>query len=387
MTRRRTLAAVLACASLHALAAAPEAVAPAADPVAACRLAAQAPRRSVSLGIPRAPFRLKATGDVRFAVLFVDFADAPATMTPQKALAVIAPATDFIRTVSYGNMRLAFTPHYRWLRMSKPSTDYGMTRGTTFQEHKAYIEEAVRLAGNDLDDGDVDALLVLANPAVKAIDAGPAFTPTPGSGIRVGGKEILNAVTSGGDLLHWGWAWLPHEMGLDLSLPDLYGDGRDGRDPHAYVGEFGIMGLISGRAPEYFAWERWQLGWLDDAQVACVTGPSRQVRLAPVERAGGVKMAIVPTGPASAVVVESRRAEGYDRALPQPGVLVYDVDTRRRSQQGPLRILPDGAPDGARFGSVLVPGKVVRVGDVSVKFTARDADGDTVDVTHDTGDR
>jgi len=336
--------------------------------------------------MPRAPFRLKASGDVRLGVVFVDFDDAPATMTPQKALAVIAPAADFIRTVSYGNMRLLFAPHYRWLRMSKPSTDYGMTRGTTFQAHKAYIEEAVRLAGNDLDDGDVDALLVLANPAVKAIDAGPAFTPTPGFGIRVGGKEILNAVTSGGDLLNWGWAWLPHEMGHDLSLPDLYGDGRDGRDPHAYVGEFGIMGLISGRAPEYFAWERWQLGWLDDAQVACVTEPARQVRLAPVERAGGVKMAIVPTGPASAVVVESRRAEGYDRDLPRPGVLVYEVDTRRRSQQGPLRILPDGAGDAGRFGSVLVPGKALRVGDVSIKFTARDADGDTVDVTHDMGD-
>jgi len=40
MRRRRTLAALLACASLHALAAAPEAVTPAADPVAACRLAA-----------------------------------------------------------------------------------------------------------------------------------------------------------------------------------------------------------------------------------------------------------------------------------------------------------------------------------------------------------
>jgi hypothetical protein len=127
---RRTLAALLASAALHAQAAAPDAVTPAADPLAACRLAAQAPRRSVSLGMPRAPFRLKATGDVRFAVLFVDFDDAPATMTPQKALAVVAPAADFIRTVSYGNMRLAFAPHYRWLRMSKPSTDYGMTRGT-----------------------------------------------------------------------------------------------------------------------------------------------------------------------------------------------------------------------------------------------------------------
>jgi M6 family metalloprotease-like protein len=383
MAEIKALLAALACMPLCAQAAAVQASLPSRDPLAACRLAVQSPRTDVALGIPRAPFRLKATGDVRFAVLFVDFSDAPAAMTPQEALAVVAPAQEFMRTVSYGKMRLAFTPHYQWLRMSKPSTDYGMARGITFQAHKAYIEEAVRLAGDALDGRDADALLVLANPAVKAIDAGPAFTPVPPFGIRAGGKTLLNAMTSGGDLLHWGWAWFPHELGHDLSLPDLYGDGAAGRYLHAHVGEFGIMGQIGGRAPEYFAWERWQLGWLDDAQVACVTGRARQVRLEPVERPGGVKMAIVPTGPASAVVVESRRAEGYDRDLPQPGVLVYEIDTHRPSQQGPLRILPRTAIDAGRFGSVLLPGKGLHLGGLSIVFKGSDARGDTIEVVND----
>lgn len=376
-------AAVLACVPLYPQCAALQAPLSSADPLAACRLAAQSPRGDVALGIPRVPFRLKTTGDVRFAVLFVDFSDAPAAMTPQEALALVAPAQDFMRTVSYGKMRLAFTPHDEWLRMSKPSTDYGMARGMTFLAHKAYIEEAVRLAGDAVAYRDADALLVLANPAVKAIDAGPAFTPVPPFGIRAGGKTLLNAMTSGGDLRHWGWAWFPHELGHDLSLPDLYGDGAAGRYQHAHVGEFGIMGQIDGRAPEYFAWERWQLGWLDDTQVACVTGRARRVRLVPVERHGGVKMAIVPTGSASAVVVESRRAEGYDSNLPQPGVLVYEIDTHRPSQQGPLHILPGTGIDAGRFGSVLLPGKAVRVGGLSIVFRDSDARGDTVEVVND----
>ena len=63
---RRVCAAILAVASLCAQAAAPQSFTSSADPLAMCRLAAQAPRHDVALGIPRAPFRLKATGAVRF---------------------------------------------------------------------------------------------------------------------------------------------------------------------------------------------------------------------------------------------------------------------------------------------------------------------------------
>lgn len=379
------LALVLACASPLARkgtpGASPVQAATHLDPLAACRLPVLAPRRAVALGMPRAPFRLKAEGDVRFAVLFVDFSDAPAAVTPRQAMALVSPAADFVEAVSYGKMRLGFAPHFRWLRMSRPSGDYGMARGVTFAAHKAYIEEAVRLAGDAADLRLADAVLVLANPAAKAIGVGPAFTPGPGFGIRVGDKEILNGVTSGSDLARWGWPWFAHEMGHTLSLVDLYGN--DPRSIHAHVGEFGLMGLISGRAPEYFAWERWQLGWLNDEQVVCMSGSAQRIALTPVERRGGIKVALIPAGPGSAVAVESRRAEGYDHALPQPGVLVYRIDTRLGSQDGALRIPPAAAIDPSRFGSVLQPGRTLRIGGLSITFAASDAQGDTVDIVND----
>ncbi|MYM74541.1 hypothetical protein GTP56_20420 [Duganella sp. FT134W] len=58
-----------------------------ADPLAACRLPEMQLRSDVGLGFPRNPLRLKTLGEVRFRVLFVDFSDASATVSPQQVSA------------------------------------------------------------------------------------------------------------------------------------------------------------------------------------------------------------------------------------------------------------------------------------------------------------
>ncbi len=70
----------------------------------------------------------------------------------------------------------------------------------------------------------------------------------------------------------WGFLWLNHESGHTMGLPDLYAyqyDPANYDDQHRFVGGFGLMGYIDGNAPEFFAFERWQLGWLEDSQIIC----------------------------------------------------------------------------------------------------------------------
>jgi M6 family metalloprotease-like protein len=300
-------------------------------------------------------------------------------------MALISPnAEDYFRAVSYGKMRVHFAPHFKWIRMDRPSARYGLRRGATFETHRAYLQEAVRLAGDAVDYGSSDAILVLAPPSVKAIDYGPAFTALPGQGIRAGGREFDNGATSGSDLLAWGWTWFVHEIGHTLSLVDLYGPVSGSSLWHTHVGEFSAMGAANGRALEYLGWERWQLGWIDDDQVVCAAPGTRHVKLTPIERPGGTKMVVVPTGASSAIVFESRRAEGFDRLLPRPGVLVYQVDTSRSSQQGAIRILPIDDKDDHHLAAPLLPGSTVGTPALSVTFSASDADGDTLEIS-DTG--
>lgn len=164
-----------------------------------------------------------------------------------------------------------------------------------------------------------------------------------------------------------------------MSLVDLYASSGT---THRFVGNFSIMGLISGFAREYFGWERWQLGWIDDSQVVCAPAGSSDVTLSPIERAGGTKIVVIPTGATTAIVAESRRAEGYDtNGSWSPGVLVYSIDTSIPTGQGTLHVLPLNDSDTNKGTAPLHPGGTISVGSVTVAFASTDATGDHVRVT------
>jgi M6 family metalloprotease-like protein len=352
------------------------------DAPAACRLPEMQLRSDVGLGFPRNPWRLKTIGALRFRVLFADFSDAPAKVSPQQVLDIISPrAEQFFSAVSYGRLKLAFDVSPQWIRMRKPVADYHFSRGATFEAHRAYLQEAINLAGPGIDYSHDDAILLVANPEAKAIDWGPAFTASPGLGVMAGGREFLNGATSGGDLPILRGRWFVHEIGHALSLVDLAGPLPPNQLWHTYVGQFSAMGEPEGLAPGYLGWERWQLGWLDDAQIACSSGPRDTVQLTPIERSGGVKLAVMPTGPHTAVVAESRRAEGEDSAMPRSGVLVYTIDTALTSHQGAIRVQPVDDKDEKHWQALLSDGQSVTAGQVLVRVLRSDAGGDTVELS------
>jgi M6 family metalloprotease-like protein len=347
----------------------------ASDLLAECRLPAKF--SDIGLGLPRVANRQKATGDVGVAMVFVDFSDAIATRTPQNVFAIISPiAENYFRAVSYGRMNLILEPTFVWRRMSKPTTAYGWN-ALTFDLHRAYIQEALNLASS-VDFSQSDAFLIVSNPDAGALNNGPTFIGAPGFGVTAGGKTLLNGSTSGRDLIGWGAYWLNHEMGHSMGLVDLYAYTGAA---HRFVGGFSIMGLISGHAREYFGWERWLLGWVDDNQVSCAPAGTSEVVLAPVERAGGTKIVVIPTGANSAVVAESRRAEGYDtNGTFTPGVLVYLIDTSIRSGAGVLKVLPINDSDSNKGTAPLQPGGSLTLGAVTVSFLSQNASGDRVRV-------
>jgi hypothetical protein len=99
------------------------------------------------------------------------------------------------------------------------------------------------------------------------------------------------------------------------------------------------MSLDWGLQGDLFAWHKWRLGWLDDAQIACVRGPGpRALTLSPIEAPGGRKAAVVPFGPTRAYVIEARSAVGNDDEACREGVLVYEVRTDVGSGHGPVTV-------------------------------------------------
>jgi len=354
-----------------------------------CKLPVADGRGDVSIGgWPRIDERLKSTGDVTATVVMVDFPDAPASMTPNDAFARISPSADVFKEMSYGKFNYTFKPQLKWYRMSKNSSDY-VAGGWTFIKHRDYITEAAKLADADIDFSKTDSLIILANPDARGMGySGPAFAAIRKSGITLDGKYISNGATSAYDLNDWKSIWLNHEVTHTLGLVDLYAftqsNPANRHDGLRYTGEFSYMGLSSyeSNAPSLFAYERWNLGWIDDSQIKCLKDVKSTELISPVQTSGGVKAVIIPISRTKAVVIESRRALGIDKNIAKSGALVYVVDSSIQSGQGPVKVFPSDVSSDPRYlKAPRALGESVTTEGITIKVTKSDDSGDTVEIT------
>lgn len=339
---------VLGAVPASAVAAPPPSAPPSVD---ACRLPAAV--GGLGSGFPVDDQALPAVGDLKAALLLVDFDDHPASAaSAAEAEANLASGVEYLERVSGGRLDVTTTTSDGWVRMPEPSTSYPFERGLSYEDHVRYIGDAIAAADDTFDFSDVDVVWVTATKEAPNI----TYSPTTNFlDVTADGNHLTHAVTFGYDQWRWGGLVLAHESGHTLGLPDLYLFEAPPEDPgnyHAAVGGWDLMGLISGAGPEYFAWHRWQLGWLDDAQVVCA-GDDRttSARLAPVARSGEAlpgqaAMVVYPLSETRAVVVENRQPVGYDEGIEARGALVYTVDTSVPSGEGPVRVV-DSTPGSA----------------------------------------
>ncbi|TDC62372.1 M6 family metalloprotease domain-containing protein, partial [Streptomyces hainanensis] len=305
-------------------------------------------------GFPVDDQALPAVGTLNAAMIYVDFEDHPAPRgSLLKAESNLRSGIEYLENVSGGALDIDVTGSDRWVRMPEPSTAYPFDRGLSYEDHVRYIGDAIAAADPEFDFSDTDVVWVVATEEAENI----TYSPTTNHlDVTADGNHLTHAVTFGYDQWRWGGLVLAHETGHTLGLPDLYLFEAPPDDPgnwHAAVGDWDLMGLISGQAPEYFAWQRWQLGWLADRHVVCAPRTPTTATLVPVEEAATARpsddvMLVLPVSETRAVVVENRQRIGYDRELLTPGALVYTIDTAVRTGQGPIRVVDatPGSPEG-----------------------------------------
>lgn len=144
------------------------------------------------------------------------------------------------------------------------------------------------------------------------------------------------------------WKVLAHEIGHNLGLADLYatqgGDLKGANFLGKTIGPFDIMGSLSAPANELTFWNRWLLNWITDSQIRCITdlAKSTSVDLTPITDSNqGTKGVVVPLSLSTALLIESRKAQGYDSGLKgdETGIVVYKIDTSIGSGSGPIRVI------------------------------------------------
>jgi hypothetical protein len=89
-------------------------------------------------------------------------------------------------------------------------------------------------------------------------------------------------------------------------------------------------------------------------------------------------MAVVPLSESRAVVVESRRAIGYDSLLPEGGALVYTIDSATLSGYGPLHVQLEGTD---LMSAPLAAGESLTVDGVTITVLSSDELTDTVQLS------
>ncbi|MFE6690310.1 M6 family metalloprotease domain-containing protein [Streptomyces sp. NPDC057743] len=309
---------------------------------------------NVSEAAPTPAGYARAFGTVRALTLFVDFPDAPATLSPMARFAEFFPAaTDYFRVSSYGRMTYVPKPLFRWIRMSHPLAAYGINRGANFDPssntgYHALARELVHAVDPFVDFRDYDVVNVITSP-----NAGPPATRTVWS-VTFSGGDLGMKTGRGAPFRNVSFIWsrqtglsafrvLNHENGHAFGLPDLYySNERDGPTP---VGHWDPMDEDWGPSNDFLGWHKWKLGWLTPGQVHCAPAggaPAEHV-LTPISTPGGAKIVVVPTGPHTAFVVEARASGLLDPIVCRPGILVYHVATNVPTGRAPIRVI-DATP-------------------------------------------
>ncbi|MCY3632611.1 MAG: hypothetical protein OXH29_08070 [bacterium] len=376
----------------------------------------------ITAGFPLPSWAPLATGTVRVAVLFLDFPDAAAAHSTQEEAELGLPyAKEYLKSASYGQLDIEFVPLHRWLRAENSYTYYLRDSFLGYPLLRGTDSEAVRLADPEFDFTGIDIVMVVTPSShfASAADAGGMAYTDEGMVAPTSRINIALAADRPRDPGQWGSS-AAHELAHNLGLLDYYAYDDSHTLPESPVGKtwahlsFGLMGLRaffltntndprmaitwhfpSGHRqanPHYFftaremlAWSRWQLGWLADSQIRCVTDPDATIDLRPVAAGpgDGIAMAAIPLSDTEVIVIESRRRIGHDigihhrtsdgisttfPALAGEGVLVYTVNAALGSGRLPLKVAGDtgnGQVDGypvlAQGQSVTIRGYTITV--------------------------
>ena len=336
--------------------------------------------RGVGLGYPRYDYSLKSVGNLKITLIFVDFDDEPASRNINDVYNYFNPvSSNFFSKSSYGKLNIEFEVIDKWYRMSKISSDYFSPPDGS--AHHSYLSEALSLADKDYDFSTTDHFVVVTNPDAKHFVNGPAFQGNTYWNFQADGKIFYSSTNSGYDLNYWGGLWLNHEVLHNMGLPDLYN--YEG-DPtwHGFVGEYSIMGLISGFAPDLFAYEKWMLGWLDEADIFCFENGNVVTDIIPLESySEGSKMIILPISDKESLIIENRRALNLDQNIPDEGVLVYLVDTSILTGKGTIEIIPKDKSDEQKSNALLKKGDVLIYGNYQIEVLFNTEDFCRIEIT------
>jgi M6 family metalloprotease-like protein len=347
------------------------------DSVDSCKLKSVNTVAMTGRGFPTPNGRLSTSGKIKGLVIFVEFDDVlGGDDTKGRFEEYTNKFKEFYKAQSYGQLVIDMDYVPKYFHIKKQSSSYGM------QTHNGgdawtYIRDSLNAADPFVDFSTYDFVVAIPPTDAKNIVYGPAFPmPNGNDYLQTSEKNIRNAAVAGTDSFikpERSWFWLSHEVGHLFGLE------------HPYSFEFltyssevkGIWDLMEtgDNAPEFLAWHRFTLGWLDSTNIRCINRDTRVGTesihfISPIESQDSLpKSIVVRLNEYEAIVLELRRNLGFDQISElDEGVIAYRVNVRDVGKSQEITILTNQPySKGATIAGNMSPGD--KLVDSSIEIT------------------
>ena len=300
---------------------------------------------NMTAGFPIPDGRIDLVKGAKMQIIGVDFPDkiggtkSPKELNQNKTASV----EKFWTAQSTNPVKFEWNWSADWVRMPNSINSYSLG-GSFFQglfNDKAYFSFAREIISKtDLgtDFTGVNFLFIVFPPGVKNEEIGSFLVHTQGTYTTNEGN-IFNLIMAGGDYANANT--YIHEFGHALGLTDIRDTTNVGNQKSDGM-YYDVMNNYS--YPELLVWHRFLLGFLETSQIHCINSTEASTHwLVPVASASKqVKGIVIPLSSTEAVIIESRRAIGFDTALSSRsdlvGAVVYTLDSKIPYRRTPVKV-------------------------------------------------
>jgi len=274
-------------------------------------------------------------------VVLVEFSDLRHVAGNQVIRDRLKELDDYYREASYGQAWVVYEMTDRWYQTATPVNQLDIQKWDyNGQDMQKFRREAVSSADKDVNYQNYDYVFVLAAGRVWP-NAGASLSVNTNDGLSRLSIAVVNEQSEGGTCAHELGHMIPSYFASwrYVGLPDLYSyeAAERGEPSSIFVGPWDIMD-INRPARHFSSFSKIMLGWITYELAKPTATEVLLFVIEPITKESGTRAVKILTKSQTYYLVETRRKIGFDRSLPDEGVIISYVDETKRSGYGIVRV-------------------------------------------------
>ncbi len=266
---------------------------------------------------------------LKVIVILAEFSDAKHTVSSDEIKKrIFVEMNNYYKEVSYGGVSLTGDVIKDWIVLSKPFSSYGnllaFGGSDIWSRRRQLVSDVVRAADDQVDFSQYNRVIIVV-PMVPLICYAYRGSILTNDGVIVSWATVQREDRPA--------SVFAHEIGHTLGLRDLYdralAEKLGSSDAAAiYVGPWCLMSTAFRGSMHFCAYNKIVLGWIPPERIKVISpGSTEFVTVQPLGvKTQGIQVVKIPLNTQSYYLVEVRRKIGFDKVLPDEGMLITFVD-------------------------------------------------------------